>query len=131
MREEPMKESFIPVKTSPEVPACSELLQLRDDSSGLTLVMEAADNSKLDVCFPQRLAFLVTDEGDRLRSMGFLNGAAKTPVGRIEHSQWKQWFISETLGVRDGSPLEHWCIATPNDIIDVMSEDPPVVRVHA
>ena len=131
MREEPMKESFVPVKTRPEVPANSELVQLRDDSSGLTIVLEAPDNSKLDVCFPNRLAFLVTDEGDRLRSMGFLNGAAKTPVGRIEHSQWKQWFISEALEVRESETLEHWCVATPNDIVDVISKEPPVVSIHA
>lgn len=126
-----MKERFIPAPTRPEIPPGSNLTLLQDDSDGLALVLAAADETSYRIWFPRRLAYLVTDEGDRLRSMEYLDGRAATPVGRIENSRWKEWFVEETLEIRKNEHLVHWCIVTPNDIVEVIAQEPPEVRVSS
>ena len=125
-----MDERFKPAFTSPEVPPGSNLTALRDDSEGLTVVLTApdVDETTYQVRFPKRLAVRITDEGDRLRSMDYLHGRAATPIGTVEDSSWVQWFIAETLDIRKMDPLTHWCIVTPNDIIDVIAMEPPDIE---
>lgn len=124
-----MMESFSPKSTTPTLPANSVVSLLRDDSSGLTVVLTAPDETSYEIRFPRRLAYLVTDEGDRLRSMDYLNARAATPLGCIENSKWKEWFVEETLEIRKADALIHWCIVTPNDIIDVIAEESPIVTI--
>ena len=126
-----MMESFVPTSTDPIIPASSNLSLLQDDSSGLILVLEAPDETSYEIHFPGHLAYMVTDEGDRLRSMEYLTGRAATPVGCIENSKWKGWFVEESLGIREADQLIHWCIVTPNDIIDIIALESPVVKVRA
>jgi hypothetical protein len=96
-----MDEQFTPVVTTPAIPPSSNFKALCDDSDGLTILLAAPDaaNSTYQIRFAIPLAFLVTDEGDRFRSMGYLDGRAATPLGRIENSRWMKWFIEETLGI--------------------------------
>jgi len=101
---------------------------IHDDVEGLVIVLMAPEGASFRVRFPMRLAFRVTDEGDRLRSMEYLDGRAATPIGRIKNSSWLRWFIEETLDIRKGDPLTHWCVVTPNDIVDVLSMEVPVVE---
>ena len=63
--------------------------------------------------------------------MAYLDGRAATPLGRIENSKLMKWFIEETLDIRKDDPLNHWCIVTPNEIIDVISVQAPDVRIFA
>lgn len=126
-----MMESFVPASTDPTIPAGSNLSLLRDDSSGLILLLESPDEARYEIHFPGHLAYMVTDEGDRLRSMDYLNGRAATPIGYIENSKWKDWFVEESLGIREAEQLIHWCIVTPNDIIDIIAGESPIVNVRA
>ena len=101
---------------------------IHDDAEGLAIVLTAPEGASFLIRFPMRLAFRVTDEGDRLRSMEYLDGRAETPIGRIRNSSWLRWFIEETLDIRKADPLTHWCVVTPNDIVDVLSMEAPVVE---
>ena len=123
-----MTETFCPESTTPAIPSDSELTLLRDDASGLMLVLTSTGDKNCAIHFPRRLAYQVTDEGDRLRSMEFLAGRAATPLGRIENSRWKAWFVEETLNIRGEDTLIHWCIVTPNDIVDVIRGKPRPCR---
>lgn len=124
-----MKDTFRPVSTTPEIPPSSNLSRLQDDDSGLTIVLSAPDETRYQIQFPRRLAYLVTDEGDRLLSMDYLDGRAATPVGQIENSRFLKWFVEETLEIRTMDSLIHWCIVTSNDIIDVIDQEPPHVSI--
>jgi len=127
MREESL-EQFEPVVLSPALPADSNMAALHDDAEGLAIVLTAPEGASFRIRFRMRLAYRVTDEGDRLRSMEYLDGRAATPTGRIKNSSWLRWFIAETLDIRKGDPLTHWCVVTPNDIVDVLSMEVPVVE---
>lgn len=122
-----MTETFHPESTTPAIPGDSELTLLRDDASGLMLVLTSSAGEDYEIRFPRRLAYQVTDEGDRLRSMNFLDGRAATPIGRIENSRWLAWFVEETLNIREANGLIHWCIVTPNDVVDVIAGEAPIV----
>ena len=124
-----MTETFHPEYTTPTIPADSELTLLRDDAAGLILVLTSSAGKGYEIRFPRRLAYQVTDEGDRLRSMDYLAGCAATPIGRIENSRWLAWFVEESLNIRAADRLIHWCIVTPNDIVDVIAGEPPVISV--
>ena len=126
-----MPEAFYPESTTPAIPPTSELTLLRDDASGLMLILTSSDGKTYEILFPRRLAYRVTDEGDRLHSMAYLAGRATTPVGHIENSKWKAWFVGETLNIRDADALIHWCIVTPNDIVDVIAGEAPNVQMFA
>lgn len=127
MHEESL-EQFEPVSLSPALPADSNMDAIHDDAEGLAIVLTAADGASFLIRFAMRLAFRVTDEGDRLRSMEYLDGRAATPIGIIKNSSWLRWFIEETLDIRKADPLTHWCVVTPNDIVDVLSKEAPVVE---
>ena len=124
-----MNESFEAYSTLPEIPSHSELKLLRDDLSEFQLLLTAPNELTYKISFPNVLAYQLTDEGDRLRSMDYLNGKAETPIGRINNSTWLQWFVEETLHIRDSDTLVHWCIVTPNSIIDVISEKEPITEL--
>ena len=124
-----MNESFEAYSTLPEIPSHSELKLLRDDLSEFQLLLTAPNELTYKISFPNVLAYQLTDEGDRLRSMDYLNGKAETPIGRINNSTWLKWFVEETLHIRDSDTLVHWCIVTPNSIIDVISEKEPITEL--
>ena len=126
-----MTETFRAESTSPAIPSDCELTLLRDDASGLMLILTSPNGKNYEIRFPRRLAYQVTDEGDRLRSMEYLAGRAATPLGRIGNSRWKAWFVEETLNIREADALVHWCVVTPNDIVDVIAGEAPTVQTLA
>lgn len=129
----PMAEFFVPVATEPGIPGCSCLDTVVDSIDGLTIVLRAPDasGSRIELIFPRRLALRITDEGDRLRSMDVFDGRAATPLGVIENSRWVDWLVAESLDIRAHESLKHWCIVTPDDIVEVIAHDPPTVSIVA
>jgi len=104
-----MDERFEAATTTPGIPPSPSLKSLYDDPSGLTISLTSPDpeNTTYQVRFPTRLAFRVTDEGDRLRSMDYLNGRAATPLGRLNNHRLKpvgwQYGLKVRIRVKDPS----------------------------
>lgn len=124
-------EVYVPVATDPAIPPGANLERVVDALDGLTVVLRAADaaGARIELFFAQRLALQVTDEGDRLRSMDIFDGRAETPLGIIENSRWVDWLVAESLDIRAPDALRHWCIVTPDDIVEVIAHQPPTVRI--
>ena len=123
-------ESYIPVASEPAIPAGANLDRVVDALDGLRVMLRAPDEAGtgIELFFARRLALRITDEGDRLRSMALFEGRAATPLGVIENSRWVDWLVAESLDIRVPDALRHWCIVTPDDIVEVIAEEPPAVR---
>ena len=103
------------------------LQALHDGYEGFRL-LEDEKTGVFRLSFDSHLAYRNIDEGNRLRSLPALTKTRTSIVTiyEVENSEWLRWFREESCGQYDRQKMYHWTIATPNDLIDVLSLEPPI-----
>ena len=109
-----------------EVPACLYLDRLTDDRDGLVLLLSEQQNGpQLQVLFDGYLSYRNTDEGDLLVTLVKLKDLTPWPLFRVDNSAYLDWFHSESYGIHQGEPIQHFVIATPGDVVEVLTLGEP------
>lgn len=103
------------------------LEELRHDPDGLHLRLAPPRQAARMLClfFENFLAYRSADEGDLLKTVGPDTTGAS--LFTVTHSEFIDWFVDQTLGVRSSDPIQHYAIYTPNECVDILSLAPPKV----
>ncbi len=109
-----------------------EFDQLVDRSGTLFVALADANGRHTYLKFDSYMAYRKLDEGDALVTLSAMrkSGSASKCFYRVDDSDFLAWFNTERCGQSPGQPLTHYLIATTNDIIDVLSLDPPTIEVE-
>ncbi|MDC1142091.1 hypothetical protein OAU50_03295 [Planctomycetota bacterium] len=118
-----------------DVPDDLNVHTLIDGYDGLRLFLHQHDNPNrfLVLDFGPVGAYRNADEGDRQSCWYEIPEGGKPrkySLFTIEHSKFALWLISESPHYShpgNDETLTHYCIATDDDIVDVLSETPPKV----
>lgn len=104
---------------------------LYDDYEGFRLLLrsENSQDSMIRIRFDAHLAYRNTDESERLQT---LNNHAEISghwsLFIAEESDFTEWLIVESCGIHSKIDVVHYMITTPNDIVDVLSVEAPIVE---
>lgn len=113
-----------------------ELELILEDWDGLKLAFES-ENLRVEVLYEYFLAIRHCDESYRWNTIS----AALANYGgdffkghlffKVEDSEFMSWFSKESFGWIDGGrrKYQHHVYTTPNDIVDVLAWDDPVIEV--
>jgi hypothetical protein len=104
---------------------------ITNDFEGFRIIVSETEGKKrkLRIKFPSHLSCRWTDEGDLLRTLG-IGGFDGSLLYEVEDSEYKNWFIEESLGRYTGceDDIRHYAIATQEYIIDVLAFNQPVIE---
>ncbi|ACQ70066.1 hypothetical protein [Exiguobacterium sp. AT1b] len=126
-------EKWIPVKSIPERLHKESLM---DDGDSLRIIVsDATEGQKYSFLFDGLLlSYRNSDEGSRLRMLEHLDRYyAHLEYGnwtlfKMKNSSYLEWFAQESLERYEGmGEVEHYVFLTSNDVIEVLSADPPTV----
>ena len=92
----------------------------------LTLIFPAI-KSEVKLSFDWIHSFRVTDEGDLLGMSG-IHGINQTGIYRVVNSAYFAWFTMQSCEIYKNNVIEHYVIATSNDVIDVLSSVSPQIQ---
>ena len=122
-------EKWIPLNDIPEILYIDSII---DDYNGFRIIVtgEEKESKRFELNFENYYGYRNFNESERLRTLN------DTPELTIKWSLFKayntdliQWIVEESLGIVETSSVEHYVIATPDDILEVLSSSPPIVRV--
>jgi hypothetical protein len=103
-----------------------EFWSLSDDDGVLTIRLRGS-STYVVLRFEAYLAYRKHDEGDAVRTLRAIERTSR--LGEwfymVEQSEFAEWFMVEAGGLRHGAPMLHYVIACSNDLIDVLSPEPP------
>jgi hypothetical protein len=108
-----------------------DLEQLVDCAGELSMTLTSTDGHRLELKFDSYLAYRKLDEGDALLMLSAMrnSGGTNRCLYRVDDSDFLAWFNTERCNQTLGSQqLDHYAIATMNDIVDVLALDAPVVE---
>ncbi|MBG0917870.1 hypothetical protein [Exiguobacterium sp. SRB7LM] len=126
-------EKWIPVESIPERLHKESLI---DDGDSLRIIVsDATEGQKYSFLFDGLLlSYRNSDEGSRLRMLEHLDRYyAHLEYGnwtlfKMKNSSYLEWFAQESLERYVGmGEVEHYVFLTSNDVIEVLSADPPTV----
>ena len=104
---------------------------LVDDYDGLKIILkgENIDDIEKTIIFEDYYGYRNFDESFRLKTLNSFDVLCKPRVlFKVAHSDFLNWFKEESLSMYESEKLNHFIIATPNDIIDVISKEEPIVK---
>jgi hypothetical protein len=102
---------------------------LSDGENGLCLkFVGEVDSPVLLVNFESALSYRNTDEGDRLKFLNELSGQLEWSLYFVRGSEYLSWFSDQSYSIRDSECIKHYLFFTPNDIVEVLSAEDPVVK---
>jgi len=105
---------------------------LHDDYEGFRLVLkgEKEEDKCVKLLFESNLGYRNLDESQRLKTLN------ENPILTEKWSFYKtnkslflDWFKNESYNVYDSKEITHYIITTPNDIIDIISDEEPIVEM--
>lgn len=126
-------EKWIPVES---IPARLHKESLMDDGDSLRIIVsDATEGQKYSFLFDGLLlSYRNSDEGSRLRMLEHLDRYyAHLEYGnwtlfKMKNSSYLEWFAQESLERYEGmGEVEHYVFLTSNDVIEVLSADPPAI----
>ncbi|WP_420899906.1 hypothetical protein [Escherichia coli] len=82
--------------------------------------------SNIKISFDWIYSFRVTDEGDLLGMTG-KHGINQTGIYRVVNSSYLAWFTMQSCEIHKNKMIEHYVIATSNDVIDLLSTVSPQI----
>lgn len=108
-----------------------DVLELADRGGELVVRIGRDGEKSANIVFRNSLAYRAGDEGDLMKIVQEISESdgTKSVVYHVEDSEFLRWFTDVSYGVRssaEGSP-RHYCIATANKIVDVISLTEPTI----
>ncbi len=102
---------------------------LRDGRTGLEVEAETGTGRVVRILFQNVLAFRVSDEQYRPRTVSHLRdeGLEAFSLFRIEQSAFAEWFKWECDEVR-GQYAQHYAVLTTESWVDVLADTAPLVQ---
>ena len=100
-------------------------LQYRNAKLTISLICPPI-KSEINISFDWIHSFRVTDEGDLLGMLGAY-GINQTGIYRVANSTYLAWFTKQSIGIHENKMIEHYVIATSNDVVDVLSVVSPKI----
>lgn len=128
-------ERWFPTNDIPSVIYNDKLI---DDDNGITIKFSNEyDTKNIIVAFDGNvLSYRNTDEGSLLKKIDFLDDRYGTKF----YSEWSlfkakgtdyiNWFLEESSGIYKAEEVQHYIFVTPHDVIEVLSKDPPNVKIE-
>ena len=113
-----------------------ELIRLEQSWDGVKLTFDDEKYRVVVTYHDNLLSFRSCDEGDRWRTVAEVLSRndgkffKNKLLFKVENSNYKKWFQSESYDKWDESEYEHHAFVTVNDIIDVLAFSEPVVKVE-
>ena len=103
---------------------------LKDQGGVLDISLEGEKGERITLSFDSHFAYRKTDEGDALALISELlaSGLMGRSFYEVHDSGFGKWFAKESQGVREKQSLRHFLIVALDDVIDVLSLEPPKVR---
>ena len=104
-------------------------VHILDADGVLEIALETQSGQKLKLAFASYLAFRKMDEGDAVHTLEDIEETSEpgTRLYAVAESEYLRWFHFESDAIHKGQKLNHYCLATLDSIIDVISFDPPEV----
>lgn len=112
-------------------------VSLLQNWNGLKIQFESDDEQRIEVIFGHSaLSYRVTDEGDLLQTLDFWsseygNEFFSWALYKSSNSSYINWFHEESCEKFEGESLEHYVFITPNEIIEIISANPPQVIIDS
>ncbi|ALS00164.1 hypothetical protein ATZ33_01860 [Enterococcus silesiacus] len=113
-----------------------ELEKVTYDTNG-TIIELGNDDIKLIIDF--HYAVILTrysDESQRWKTTDRLlykygkDFFKNSPLFIIENSDFADWLEKESFGVNSKKDVTHYCIYTPDDVVDILSLKDPEIRIE-
>jgi len=122
---------YAPIEHESLTEAPYVLLSLAESNGSLTLMLEGARGTGVSVCFDGHVFYSKMDEGDALHTVHELKQSSCIGATLIEafDSELLHWFSRESFGVRSGNVLTHYVLLTLDDVVNVISLDPPKISL--
>ncbi len=122
---------YVPILQEHVSGAKLDLDELLDRAGMLVLTLTDSNGQCTQLKFDSYMAYRKVDEGDALLTLSAMrrSGGCSKCLYRVDDSDFLAWFNAERCGQVPGQPLVHYSIATVNDIVDVLSFDPPAIEV--
>ena len=116
----------------PGIPPQLFLEGLHDDYDGLTLLLKGREvtDKVLKIKFQSHLGYRNVDETNRLKTLSE-NPILTTqwPLFIAEENEFINWIVEESIGLIDTPHnYKNYIITTPNDIVDIVSNESPLVE---
>lgn len=128
-----MKEKWIEYKESDTPKGIYEVTEVLQNAEGTKIQLES-DTYRVIIIFEFADAIRICDEGRRIKTYNECEGIQNyrkdffgNPIYRVYNSTFNQWIIEESVGIYTN--LSHYSIVTQNDLIDVISAQPPEIKV--
>lgn len=129
-----MKEQWIEYKENDIPKGIYEVVQVLQDAEGTKIQLES-NGCKVIIIFEFADAIRICDEGRRIKTyneceeiQNYRKNFFGHPIYMVYHSEFSNWVIEESLGIY--SNLNHYAIITQNDLIDVLSEQSPEIKIN-
>ncbi len=117
----------------PNIPSKLYLEGLHDDYEGFRVLLkgEAKSNRMLRIYFPTHLAYRNVDETNRLKTLVDYPILATMLWSLFvsKDDDFINWVATESAGIIcDTTQYRNYIIATPNDIVEIISNEEPIIE---
>lgn len=123
--------NFVPILQEHVRATPFELEELLDRAGTLVLTLSDASDVRIKLKFGAYMAYRKLDEGDALLTLSAMrrSGGTGKVFYRVDDSKFAIWFDAERCNDGRGQPLVHYSVASMNDIVDVLSLEPPIIEI--
>lgn len=106
---------------------------LYDDYKGFRLILKGERESDeiVELLFENNLAYRNLDESQRLKTLNENSILTKKwSFFKTKDSSFLDWFNNESYNIYKTEKLTHYIIVTPNDIVDIITDEEPKINVR-
>jgi hypothetical protein len=127
MANAPKYEKWAPVDSIPNRMYCEAI---HDDYEGFRILLKGEDSASptLRLKFDSVLMYRNMDEGAMLKTLHAIKDRELFPLYIVKNSTWIEWFHEESYNTYTENEIIHISIITPDDVIDILSENTPDVE---
>ena len=120
-------EKWTPVDSIPNRMYCEGI---HDDYEGFRILLKGEESTSpmLRLMFDCVLVYRNVNEGAMLKTLDSIRSRELFPLYIVQNSNWVDWFQKESYHTFNNNQIIHYSIMTHDDIIDVLSENPPTVE---